>query len=386
MLMCDATGLSQRRACRLTGLSLSTCRYEAHRPAADAHLSGRITELALERRRFGYRRIWQLLRREGLHVNHKRVYRLYHLSGLGVKRRRRRKGLATERLPLLRPAAPNLTWSMDFVMDALSTGRRIKCLTCVDDFTKECLTVTVAFGISGVQVTRILDSIALFRGYPATIRTDQGPEFTCRALDQWAFEHGVELRLIQPGKPTQNGFIESFNGRFRDECLNEHWFSDIVHARKIINDWRQDYNECRPHSALNYQTPSEFAARWRNGKCEGKQTDLTNSRLYLILGAGHSLYAYGRTSPGCAVSGAPRCPSASASLWPARPCCGRGSESSAWHFRRSAPAGSPLSAAFSGNAPGISRCFCHRPSFLTCRRASSRLRPSVSDCAIVIRW
>ncbi|MET5149744.1 MULTISPECIES: IS3 family transposase [Serratia] len=274
--MCDATGLSQRRACRLTGLSLSTCRYEAQRPAADAHLSGRITELALERRRFGYRRIWQLLRREGLHVNHKRVYRLYHLSGLGVKRRRRRKGLATERLPLLRPAAPNLTWSMDFVMDALATGRRIKCLTCVDDFTKECLTITIAFGISGVQVTRILDSIALFRGYPATIRTDQGPEFTCRALDQWAFEHGVELRLIQPGKPTQNGFIESFNGRFRDECLNEHWFSDIVHARKIINNWRQDYNECRPHSALNYQTPSEFAARWRNEKCEGKQTDITN--------------------------------------------------------------------------------------------------------------
>ena len=204
------------------------------------------------------------------------MYRLYHLSGLGVKRRRRRKGLATERLPLLRPAAPNLTWSMDFVMDALATGRRIKCLTCVDDFTKESLTMTIAFGISGVQVSRILDSIALFRGYPATIRTDQGPEFTCRALDQWAFEHGVELRLIQPGKPTQNGFIESFNGRFRDECLNEHWFSDIVHARKIINNWRQDYNECRPHSALNYQTPSEFAARWRNGKCEGKQTDITN--------------------------------------------------------------------------------------------------------------
>ncbi|HAU4426172.1 TPA: IS3 family transposase [Citrobacter freundii] len=276
MLMCDATGLSQRRACRLTGLSLSTYRYEAHRPAADAHLSGRITELALERRRFGYRRIWQLLRREGLHVNHKRVYRLYHLSGLGVKRRRRRKGLATERLPLLRPAAPNLTWSMDFVMDALSTGRRIKCLTCVDDFTKECLTVTVAFGISGVQVTRILDSIALFRGYPATIRTDQGPEFTCGALDQWAFEHGVELRLIQPGKPTQNGFIESFNGRFRDECLNEHWFSDIVHARKIINDWRQDYNECRPHSTLNYQTPSEFAAGWRKGHSENEDSDVTN--------------------------------------------------------------------------------------------------------------
>ena len=214
MLMCDATGLSQRRACRLTGLSLSTCRYEAHRPAADAHLSGRITELALERRRFGYRRIWQLLRREGLHVNHKRVYRLYHLSGLGVKRRRRRKGLATERLPQLRPAAPNLTWSMDFVMDALSTGRRIKCLTCVDDFTKECLTVTVAFGISGVQVSRILDSIALFRGYPATIRTDQGPEFTCRALDQWAFEHGVELRLIQPGSQRRTDLLRALTDDF----------------------------------------------------------------------------------------------------------------------------------------------------------------------------
>lgn len=194
--MCDATGLSQRRACRLTGLSLSTCRYEAQRPAADAHLSSRITELALERRRFGYRRIWQLSRREGLHVNHKRVYRIYHLNGLSVKCRRRRKGLATERLPLLRPDAPNLTWSINFVIDALASGRLIKYLTCVDDFTKECLTITVAFGISEGQVTRILDSIALFRGYPATIRTVQGPEFICRALDQWAFEHGVELRLI----------------------------------------------------------------------------------------------------------------------------------------------------------------------------------------------
>ncbi len=274
--MCDATGLSQRRACRLTGLSLSACRYDAYGSVADAHLSGRITELALERRRFGYRRIWQLLRRQGLHVNHKRVYRLYHLSGLGVKRRRRRKGLAAERLPLLRPAAPNLTWSMDFVMDALATGRRIKCLTCVDDFTKECLTVTVAFGIPGVQVTHILDSIALFRGYPATIRTDQGREFTCRALDQWAYEHGVELRLIQPGKPTQNGFIESFNGRFRDECLNEHGFSDVSHARKTISEWRQDYNEYRPHSTLNYQTPSEFAAAWRKGNSDSEGSDMIN--------------------------------------------------------------------------------------------------------------
>jgi putative transposase len=182
--MCDATGLSQRRACRLAGLSLSTCRYAVQRPVADAQLSVRITELAPEHRCFGYRRICQLLRREGLCVNHKRVYRIYHLNGLSVKRRRRRKGLATERLPLLRPDAPNLTWSMNFVMNALASGRRIKCLTCVDDSTKECLTITTAFGISGVQVTRILDSIALFRGYPATIRTNQGPEFTFRALEQ----------------------------------------------------------------------------------------------------------------------------------------------------------------------------------------------------------
>jgi len=165
---------------------------------------------------------------------------------------------------------------MDFVMHALAPDRRIKYLTCVDDFPKECLTIITAFGISGVQITRILDSIALFRGYPTTIRTDHGLEFTCRALDQWAFEHDVKLRLIQPGKPTQNGFIESFNRRFRHESLNEHWFSDIVHYRKIINDWRQGYNECRPHSSLNYQTPSEFTARWRNRKFEDKQTDITN--------------------------------------------------------------------------------------------------------------
>jgi len=153
-----------------------------------------------------------------------------------------------------------------------------------------CLRVTVAFGTSGVQVTRILDSIALFRGYPATIRNDLGPEFTCRALDQWAFEHSVELRLIQPDKPTQNGFIESFNGRFHDECLKEHWFSNIVHARKIINDWWQDYNECRPNSALNYQMPSEFSAPRRNGKCEDQQTTLLTDSC--ILYWGRPVYPY----------------------------------------------------------------------------------------------
>ncbi len=160
-------------------------------------------------------------------------------------------------------------------MDVLLTnGRRIKCLTCMDDFTKECLTITALSVVqsAGVQVTRVLDSITLFRGYPTTIRAEQDPKFTCRALDQWVFVHGVELRLIQP----QNGLIESFNGRFRDECPNEHWFSDIAYVRKAINDWRQDYNERRPHTSLDYQTPAEFAAGWRNGKYGEKTTDITN--------------------------------------------------------------------------------------------------------------
>lgn len=177
--MCEATGLSQSRAYRLAGLSLSTCHYSAQRPAADAQLSLGITELALERSDL-FTGVLGSYCAGGLHVNHKHVHRIYHLNSLGVKRRRRRKVLATERLPLLRPDAPNLTWSMDFVMDALASGRRIKCLTCMDDFTKECLRITAVFGISGIQVARILDSIALFRGYPETIRTDQGPEFTCR--------------------------------------------------------------------------------------------------------------------------------------------------------------------------------------------------------------
>lgn len=151
---------------------------------------------------------------------------------------------------------------MDFVMDALASRRRIKCLTCVNDFAKECLTITAAFRISGVQIMRFLDSIALFPGYPTTIITEQSPKFTCRALEKWTFEHGVRLRLIQPGEPTQNGFIGIFNDRFCDDCLNEHWFSDIVHARKTNNDWPKDYSECRSHSALNYQAPSEFAVRW----------------------------------------------------------------------------------------------------------------------------
>ncbi|BAZ94621.1 transposase [Thiohalobacter thiocyanaticus] len=258
------TAISERRACALAGIYRSTLRYEPRQAAETTTLKARIIELAQERRRFGYRRIHALLRREGHEVNHKRVYRLYSAANLAVKRRKRRKGVMVPRESLVLPTRRNEVWSMDFVMDALANGRRIKILTVVDDCTKEAIDLAVDFGISGEYVTRILDQAARFRGYPKAIRTDQGPEFTGRALDQWAYEHGIQLKLIQPGKPTQNAFIESFNGRFRDECLNEHWFHTLSHARVVIQQWRTDYNEQRPHSMLGYRTPAEAAEELRS--------------------------------------------------------------------------------------------------------------------------
>lgn len=257
------TAISERRACQLVGLSRSTLRYEPRRSEANSQLQAQIIDLAQERRRFGYRRIHALLRRDGIEANHKRVYRLYREANLAVKQRKRRKGVAVPREPLSLPARRNEVWSMDFVMDSLASGRRLKVLTIVDDCTKEAIDLVVDFGISGHYVTRVLDQAARFRGYPAAIRTDQGPEFTGKALDEWAYRHGVQLKLIQPGKPTQNAYIESFNGKFRDECLNEHWFQSLTHARAIIQAWRQDYNEQRPHSMLDYRTPAEVAEQLR---------------------------------------------------------------------------------------------------------------------------
>jgi len=253
--------VSERRACRLVGLSRSVLHYEAQPDHENEALKARLIELGHQRRRFGYRRLHALLAREGRHVNHKRVHRLYREAGLAVRRRRRRHGVMVEREQLALPSTPNEVWSLDFVMDALSNGRRLKCLTIVDDFTKEAVEIVVDHGISGRYVTRVLDRVARFRGYPKALRTDQGPEFTSRALDQWAYANGVTLKLIQAGKPTQNAYIESFNGKFRDECLNEHWFTTLAHARAVVSAWRRDYNEARPHSALNYQSPAEFAAK-----------------------------------------------------------------------------------------------------------------------------
>lgn len=261
--MRKASTISERRACRLVGLSRTVLHYQSSIDAADAVLEQRLVELAHQRRRFGYRRLHALLRREGTAVNHKRVWRVYRKADLAVRRRCRRRGVAVDREPLALPSAPNQVWSMDFVMDALANGRRVKCLTIVDDFTKEAVDIVPDHSIPGLYVTRVLDQAAQFRGLPMAIRTDQGPEFTGCALDQWAYRNGVQLKLIAPGKPTQNAFIESFNGRFRDECLNDHWFESLHAARAIINAWRRDYNEQRPHSALGYRTPAEFAAAHR---------------------------------------------------------------------------------------------------------------------------
>lgn len=274
--MQSLTVISERQACALVGVYRSTLRYQSRLPGQADGLSARIVELAQERRRFGYRRIHALLRREGVEVNHKRVYRLYRAAELAVKRRKRRKGVMVPREPLALPTKRNEVWSMDFVMDALVTGRRIKVWTVVDGCAKKAVDLVADFGIPGHYFARILDQVARFRGYPKAVRTDQGPEFTGRALDQWAYLHGVQLKLIQPNKPTQNAFIESFNGKFREECLNELWFHTLEHAGVIINQWRKDYNECRPHSMLGYKTPVEMTEILRNHGGLNQMTTVSN--------------------------------------------------------------------------------------------------------------
>ena len=219
--MRQGLAISERRACGLVGLARTTMRRVVVETAQSEALRVRIIDLAHARRRFVYRRIHDLLRREGVKANHKRIYRLYRESALSVRKRRRRKQVMVDRQVLYVPSRANEVWSIDFVMDALANGRRIKCLTLVDDFTRECLDIAVDYGISGEYVTHVLERIGQFRGLPQAIRTDQGPEFTSRAMDRWAYGRGIELKLIAAGKPTQNAYIESFNGKFRDECLND---------------------------------------------------------------------------------------------------------------------------------------------------------------------
>jgi putative transposase len=246
------------RACGLIGISRSLYRYEAKRPA-DMELKTRLCELAEQKRRYGYRRLHVLLRREGWEINRKRTYRVYHEAGLMVRKRKRKRIAGVERQVKAPALAPNESWSMDFVSDGLVDGRRLRCLNIVDDFTKQCLTIEVDTSLPGRRVVSVLERLAESRGLPKSITIDNGPEFAGKALDEWAYSQGLHLHFIQPGKPQQNAYIESFNGKFRDECLNEHWFVSMRHARQLIEEWRQEYNDQRPHSSLGYLTPNRFA-------------------------------------------------------------------------------------------------------------------------------
>jgi len=248
--------LSERRACGLVGLGRSTCRYETRRAEWPA-LRERLHALAAERRRFGYRRLYILLRREGYRVNLKRVYRLYRDDGLAVRRRRRRRRVARG-TPLVGPTRINERWSLDFLLDTLEDGRRVRLLAVVDDFTRTCLAIEVDTSIGGRRVVEVLQRLVEPRARPAVLITDNGPEFVGRALDAWAYAQGIRLHFIEPGKPNQNAYVESFNGRFRDECLNEHWFLSLAHTRQIVEAWRLDYNAVRPHSSLGNVSPTEF--------------------------------------------------------------------------------------------------------------------------------
>lgn len=251
-------GLTERHALRVVNMSASSLRY---RPAPDRNvaLRQRIRLLAHRHRRYGAGMIYLKLRQAGEIVNHKRVDRLYTEEKLQLKRRKRKKVPISDRQPLIRPETPNEVWSMDFVFDRSSDGRVIKILAIVDDATHEPVCLRPERAISGVMVTRILDELRLTRGLPRVIRTDNGKEFCGRAMLTWAHQHNVTLRLIEPGKPNQNAFIESFNGRFRDECLNEHWFLNLEHARVIIDAWRKEYSEERPKKALGGLTPVAYA-------------------------------------------------------------------------------------------------------------------------------
>lgn len=257
------TLVSERRACRLAGLSRDAFRHPPLPSAETLALSEKIVDLARVRRRFGYRRIHDLLRPEFPDVNHKKVYRLYREADLAVRRRKKVKRPASEQHRLVAAHAVNEVWSIDFVYDSLASGRRLKCLTIADDFSRECVDIAVDHGMGGHYVIRVLDQAALFRGYPRAIRTDNGPEFTSRAFMAWAQSHHIEHLLIEPGKPMQNGYIESFNGKFRDECLNEQWFSTLTEARAVIAEWRRDYNEVRPHSSCKRMPPAKYAAQHR---------------------------------------------------------------------------------------------------------------------------
>ena len=253
-------GYSERRACRLIGVDRSSFQYR-RRTGGDDAVRTRLRELAHERRRFGYRRLAILLRREGVRMNLKKVYRLYREERLAVRRRGGRKRALGTRAPAAVPQGANQRWSLDFVSDALNDGRRFRVLNIVDDFSRECLAAVVDTSLSGTRVVRELRAVVARRGLPCMIVSDNGTELVCRAILGFCDETGIGWHYIAPGKPIQNAFVESFNGRLRDECLNEHAFASLAEARRIIEAWRIDYNTVRPHTSLGGLAPSIFANR-----------------------------------------------------------------------------------------------------------------------------
>jgi putative transposase len=256
--MRQAYQLNESRACGLVGITRWINRYQSRRDPQD-DLRQRLRELAGNRPRYGYRRLTVMLRREGWKVNTKRVYRIYREENLGVRTARRKKRSTHVRVPLPEPTRPNQRWSMDFVSDRLADGRWFRILTVVDQYTRECLCVYADRSQTGGKVVVQMERLALQRGLPESITTDNGGEFAGKAMETWAYKNGVKLDLIRPGKPVENGYIESFNGRLRDECLNGEIFFDLADARGKLERWRRDYNEYRPHSSLNDRTPTEFA-------------------------------------------------------------------------------------------------------------------------------
>jgi putative transposase len=252
---------SERRACRVTGAQRRTMRYQRRTPSDEPHLRERLRTLAAEHPRWGYRRLHVLLGREVGAINRKRVYRLYRLDGLAVRRRTRKRAARAIR-GIVQPAwRRGEAWAMDFMQDTLANGRRFRTLNILDTVTRECLRIEVNTSLPGKRVVRVLDQLAERYGTPTQITVDNGPEFTGRSLDAWAYQHGVGLDFIDPGKPMQNGYLESFNGKFRDECLNLHWFLTLDDARRMIATWEEEYNTTRPHSALGNQPPAVYALR-----------------------------------------------------------------------------------------------------------------------------
>lgn len=253
--------MSEHRACKLILIDRKTYHYQSRRQE-DTGIRDRLCELATERKRFGYRRLHVMLKKDGFFANHKKVYRMYRQLGLTVRKRAKKRLPRGRREPLSPATAPNARWSLDFMSDSLANGRKFRTLNVVDDCTRECLDIEADTSLGGLRVVRVLENIIAARGVPSEIVSDNGPEFTSRAVLAWAGWMKIRWRYIEPGKPTQNAFVESFNGRFRDECLSMQWFLTLDEAREEIKTWKNDYNQERPHSSLGYISPEEFARQF----------------------------------------------------------------------------------------------------------------------------